>query len=484
MKKSQIILLIAILFSTCNIFAQQKDDFIKLEDIVVFGKSHGFTDSLKVLKEDYSLTGIKDINEFAYEPYLKTYTIRKQKELPKTKDQAVFHFMAGSKSLIRSHLVYNSPKSDLLKFSADYAQDSYQSDWQNTNLSLYWLPQINDHKAILSYYQNCYQLDEGMAKLSGGKIITPDWQIDTSASGTYDISGKFAYTSSHQEDDWNDTITQKDYDAELDLNWQKNNLKASATMDFLIDNPQMQSWFLRENWIIDQAGLWLGVDPEIISVSFKYSHNISLGKNFSLLVSNDPYLSRFDRKALLELNNYLDLSSEFLQQHVPVNNSICMQYERGFVAEMSLNSKYIVNQMNYVMMQQYYEPEYLDNWVNEVSARLSWQWHDISFDHQAGYTIYDNKINFAPAFTFDNKLNYAYQKLTAELELNYNTGRIDQDDKYLEDALLLNFGIKYRVFNNLLFTAKVENIANNEYQKYLLSPKISTAVLGGFELNF
>ncbi|MDP8322198.1 MAG: hypothetical protein RAO94_07600, partial [Candidatus Stygibacter australis] len=460
----------------------------KLEDIVVFGKSHGFNDSLKVVKEDNSFTGITNLSKFDYEPFLRTYSLKKAEISSRTDDKATLHLMAGSKSMIKSHLAINSQKYKLLKLSADYDQDTYQTDWQNSNLSIYWLPQIKDHKAILSYYQNNYQLEDGDTKLSGGKIISPDLQIDLSSYGIYDISGKFSYTHSHQEDDWNDTVTQDDYNAELDLNWHKNDLKATVSMDYLIDSYQVQSWLQKENWILEQAGLWLGVDPDIISVSFKYSHNIILGKNLSLLLSNEPYLSKFDRKSFLETNNYLDLSSEFLQEHVPVNHTICWQYERNFTAAISLNSKYIVNQMNYVMPDGwndvYYEPEYLDNWENVISARLSWKWHDVSFDHQAEYTIYENKINFAPEFAFDNNLKYVYQKLSAELELNYNTGHSDQDDKYLEDVLLINFGLEYQILNNLLLAAKVENIANIDYQEYDLSPKKAAVVLGGFELSF
>jgi len=484
MKITQLILLAIILLCSLNIFAQRNDELIKLEDIVVFGKSHGFNDSLKVLKEDNSFTGITDLSKFDYEPFINTYSIKKTKISSRTEDKAVLHLMVGSKSLIKSHLVINSQKYKLLKLSADYDQDTYQTDWQNSNLSIYWLPQIKDYKAILSYYQNSYQLDTGDTKLSGGKIISPDWQIDLSSKGTCDISGKFAYTHSHQEDDWNGTVTQDDYDAELDLNWRKNDLKATVSMDYLIDNFQMQAGFIKENWLIDQAGLWLGIDPDIISASIKYNHNISLGKNFSLLLSNDPYLSRYDRKTLLDNNHYLDLSSEYLQENVPVDHSICWQYESNIAATISLNTKYIINQMNYEWNDAYYEPVYLDNWVNAISARLSWKWYGISFDHQAKYTIHENKINYAPAFAFDNKLNYVYQKLSAGLELNYNTGRSDQDDKYLEDALLINFGLEYQILNNLLLAAKVENIANIDYQEYDLSPKKATVVLGGFELSF
>ena len=497
MKITQLILLAITLLCSLNIFAQRNDDLIKLEDIVVFGKSHGFNDSLKVVKEDNSFTGITDLSKFDYEPFLSTYSIKKAEISSHPDDKATLHLMAGSKSLIKSHLTINSQKYKFLKFSADYDQDIYQPDWQNSNLSLYWLPQIKDHKAILSYYQNNYQLDAGDTKLSGGKIISPDWQIDLSSYGNYDISGKFAYTHTHQEDDFNDAVTQDDYDAELDLNWHKNDLKASVSMDYLIDNFQMQSWFIKENWILDQAGLWLGVDPqlgvdpEIISVSFKYSHNISLGKDFSLLLANKPYLGKSDRKNFLETNHYLDISPDIKQANVPLNHTICWQYEGKINAAIALNSRYILNQMNYVMIKQfdewddvYYEPEYLDNWENVISARLSWKWHEISFDHQAEYTIYENKINFAPAFVFDNKLKYVYQKLTASLNLRYNTGRCDNENNYMKDALLLDLSFKFQMIKNLVLVAKAENIANNDYQEYNMSPKKTAVVLGGFELNF
>jgi len=491
MKTSQIILLIAILFSTCNIFAQQKNDFIKLEDIVVFGKSHGLNDSLKVTKEDYSLTGINDISKFAYEPYLKTYSIKKQLVLPKANEQAVLHLMAGSKSLVRSHLAYHSPKSELLRFSADYDQDIYQSDWQNSSLSLYWLSQVTKYHTILSYYQRKYQIPEANTEFSGGKAILPDWQIDLSHYGTGNITGEIAYTQFEQKDNFNDPVSQKDFDANILMNWYNNDLNGGISADYLIDTFQMRSWIQKENWWLDQAGLWIALDPDQISASFKYCHSISLGKDFSLLLSNKPYLGRYDRKSLLENNHYLDLSPDIKQENVPLNHTICWQYEGKIFASIALNNRYILNQMNYTMIEHpdewvdvFYEPEYLNNWENEISARLCWQWNNISFDHQAEYTIYENNINFTPAFSLNNDLNYTYQKLTTTLDLIYNTGRCDQDNNYMKDALLLNIGLQYKLLNNLNLTAKVENVANNKYQKFLLSPKRSIVVLGGFELNF
>jgi len=87
-------------------------------------------------------------------------------------------------------------------------------------------------------------------------------------------------------------------------------------------------------------------------------------------------------------------------------------------------------------------------------------------------------------FAFDNKLKYVYQKLTASLDLRYNTGRRDSENNYMKDALLLDLSFKYQLIKNLVLVAKAENIANNDYQEYNMSPKKTAVVLGGFELNF
>jgi hypothetical protein len=491
MKHIKIILVTIFLTLALAAYGQQNDDLLELEDIIVLGKSQGFTDSLQAVPEDFSYTRKSDLSDFAYIPKLQTFSVYQNHASTLAEDQFIWHLQGGSESIINSRLGYNSNKSTLLKFEAEYYNEEYQTDWLNNTLFFAWLPEYKQHQAIFSYQRELYELDEGSTQYDAGQVLIPNWKLDLARNGKAEIDATFSYTDWQQEMDNNETENLVDLDAGLGINWQKNCLRAGLTADYLAEEFIMQTWLTKDDLLIDQLGLWLAVDQNQLAASLKYSHSISLGKDFSLLLKNEPYLGKYKRRQFLQDNHYLDIATNFRQENIPINHSLCWQYNGRVQTAFRLNSKYVLNRMNYVLVQQldewsdlYYEPQYLDIWENELFLSINWQWENLSCQHLASYTFYGEIINYAPLLECRNDLYYQYQKLNASLSLEYNTGRKDISHTYLKDAFLLDMAIGYQLSRNLILTVKAANIADTEYQKYDLSAEEKLSILGGFELSF
>ncbi|MCF7911510.1 MAG: hypothetical protein K9M99_03200 [Candidatus Cloacimonetes bacterium] len=475
---------LAVLFTA---FAQKNDDMLELEDIIVVGKSQGFTDSLKTVPENLTYTRKADLSDFAYIPKLQTFSVTKNHTSALPVDQFLWLLDAGSQSVINSRLLYNSTKSSLLKFQADFHNEQTTSDWRNNELSFAWMPQFYQHQAIFSYYRELYEFDESSTMINTAQAAVPDWKIDLAAKGAAEISARLSYTFLQQDLD-DDTEVTRNYDASLGIKWQKNRLLAGVSADFLAEQFMTQAWLAKNDLLLDQMGLWLATDQKQLAVSLKYSQAFSLGHDFSLILKNEPYQGKSTLRQVLEDNHYLDISSDFRQEIVPANNFICWQYESNFQTALWLNSRYILNRMNYVQSEEWpeliYEPEYLNVWENEIALSINWQWKNMSYEHRAGYPIYDKDINFAPIFTCRNEVNYQYKKMKAGFSLKYNTGRKDTEQSYLPDVMLININLGYQLMPNLSFSAKAINIADSDYREFDLPAEDKMSITGGFELSF
>ncbi len=480
MKAIKILLLSITILSFFLANAQQNNDLLELDDILILGKSVGFVDSIQAAPEDTTYTRKANLTDFKFDPYIKTQSINKITSFSRPK-KFFLHLDAGNDHIINSRLLFISPDNGLLRFDADFHTVKFQDDWQNMDYSFCWLPSYKNRKGIFSFDRDIYNWADSCTEITGGNILIPDWQISSAKYG----SGKFSTAISYYFYDQNKgNDTKKELNGSLDLNWNITGITAGIFAGYQAENPVIKAWTGIDSTWIDKIALWLAADNNHLFPSLSYSQTFSLGKNIALILQNDPLISTKNRRQILENNHYLDISSDCRQTKSILNHYIALHYEGKYFINLFWNARYMIDRMNYTTNNQYYEPQFLDLWENELSAQFRYDWKQITLSEKASYTIYSEDIYFVPAFELQSQLSYKYSRINSCLGLNYNTGRHDADWDNMKDMLLINLKFDYQVNKYLKLLIKTENIANIEYRKYDLSPAEGLLILGGFDLIF
>ena len=473
----KILLTALILISAISsLLAQPESDLLILEDIVILGESKAFSDSISIIKEDTNYTRKLNLETFKYKPVLNTHEITGY--IPGTSEDKFYCTLSGGSGYqLNTRITYRNPDNKLLRFGADYHNQKIKKFHNNNYLSLHWLPEIKKTHASLCFLDTKYSRDSGSSHFMGGCINSANW-ILWSHQGLWKLTPHlsfFLYDQTYS----NIENTKKELNGSLILEWKKAEFNSGFSPAYLAENLQAEMWFN-----IDQTGLWLAADKNHLYPSLKYSYAHSLGHNFLLLLNNLPNIDSNDRHDLLAEIHYLTINPSVLQTKALLDHSLCLQYSTDFSLKFNWNSRYLIDQYNYSYIDNYYEITYLDNWENEFSSSLEYQWRSFAFNSDLAYSIYCHRLNYVPKFTIINSLSYNYEKYYLLLSMDYNTGRQNEKEEYLDDKILIDFKFIYRLSNNLQLQVKVENIANTDYQKFDQYPDEGINFITGFNLNF
>ena len=480
MKAIKILLLIITAVSISLLYAQQNNDLLKLDDILILGKTKGFIDSLRTVPEDTTFTRKSDLTEFKYDPYIKTQTVDKIASVTRP-EKFFLHLDAGNDNIINSRLSFFSLNNGFLRFDADFHNDKFQNEWHNMDYSFSWLPSYKDRKGIFTFDRDIYIQADNSTEITGGSVRVPDWQISSAKNGSGKLSTAISYYYYNQTKENED---KKELNGSLDFEWNMAGITTGIYAGYQAENPVIKAWTGLDMTRLDKLALWFAADNIHIYPSLQYSKAFSLGKDFTLIIKNEPLISSSNRRQFMENNHYLDISPDYRQTKSILNHYLSLRYEGKFFINLLWNARYMMDRMNYTANDFYYEPQFLDLWENELSAQLKYEWRQVTLSENASYTIYSEDIYFAPVFELQSQLNYKYSKLNSCLAVNYNTGRYDSDMEYMKDMFMINLKFNYQLYKNIDLLLKAENIADIEYRRFDHSPAEGLHILGGFEVVF
>jgi hypothetical protein len=489
MKSIKIFLLAFITISLASAWSQSNTDLLELEDIIILGKAHGFTDSLKSGTEDYRYTRKSSFSEFKIEPSLKTFKIDKI-ESSCQPDRLFWKLSGGNNSMLFSRLAYAANNNSLLSFSADFYHKSYEKNYEYRNYAIYWLPELKHKNAVVSFSQNLYDLPKVRTTATMGSICLPDWQIYSGDYGSAKLNSSLAYANYEQIISGYSADTKQEIYGLANLDFKKSRLFAGVSTEIKSAGSIAATWIGSNEYLIDKFGFWLAADNRHLYPSLIYSQTYCPGSNITIFLQNKPQAVTENLKQKLEDNHYLDISQAQRQAKYLVNNDLGISYETNLIFGLNWNTRYVIDKINYLMIAHpneelnvFYETQYKKTWENEFSARIDYQYQNFDFSHKAYYTIYEKDFFFLPRFQLLNLVAYKYSKLNSVLAARYNSGRLDDDHNYMPDCLALDIMLEWEINELIKINLQVENIADKENRIYNPSPAEKLTIMGGFVLN-
>ncbi|MBC8416355.1 MAG: hypothetical protein H8E11_07995, partial [Candidatus Cloacimonetes bacterium] len=230
----------------------------------------------------------------------------------------------------------------------------------------------------------------------------------------------------------------------------------------------------------ESAGFWLGASNKShICPSLILNKKFDLLPEFYLSIINQPGLFTRSQLDLLDMDNYLDIDPDRKHTVRPLDLRITAGV--NWIADLAMYYNTIIEIDHAEFLPQVvgaiHQIEYDNIALQKMGAAVSFKSgrllvkENFEYTSSADYIYEDQVIPYLAELQNKTAVLYSNEPVKAELELNFISGRKDENEDELDDVLLLNFNSSYRFRENIQVLFEIENLLDAEYKQFSNVPR-------------
>ncbi|MCF7919911.1 MAG: hypothetical protein K9N06_08355 [Candidatus Cloacimonetes bacterium] len=509
MKKQILIIMALITFSLLP--AQNTEQELNLEDILIIGKSEAVSDTIKPAVDNPIYNTNKKIEELRFTPYFREYQVRKM-EKEKKDNSALIQMLAGGRSIFLGRLLYCHPQKNWLNFSgkyfssefSDYNEQSYiegdgYSD-KKKEMEFTFAPEFREKNVYLRFQSLNYQNYWVENSVTGINLQIPQFRIESKpyfpANLALDISWNYYHSKLDDQDIDRENYDEKrnSYNIITDIDWDSGKLQPQVRLGNVNEKAfgEIDLTVSKSFSRFDKLGLWFAADNRRALPALTYAKSFDLGNSYSLSLRNTPEIVSSPRIDLLSDYNYLSDEHGIELEKTPFNHYLILQRNSDF--GFFWNCRYTYDYLSYENVsifswrQDYItEPHQEDIWKNSIGQTASYSWKKLLISEKTTFHFYSEELLFQPLMESELKAEFIERNYRGELEVIHSSGcRID-DDNYMKDIVVMNVYFRYLIGRHFTLLLEVENVLDKDLRGYAKSVSQADAgitLLGGISFSF
>lgn len=456
-------------------------DPLDLGNVIIQGKTDALQDTLSSKRDLNKYCLLASSNQFEYKAYYSHTVIEAPKPYP-DKNIFAFQFNGGldKYTAVRGAIAAN----DLYNFSAKFYNHERTENWIERIYNLQCQPQINDHELTLDINSSRSTSEFGETEIMSGSISynKVDLTIDNISEYNWNIDIKLAYHDFTQLED-----SAKDLDISSRIGLLHKKLNTNLAVNMLKQNisGHLETGF-SEIKSLNKLSLWCAYDNNGAYPSVSFSTKFNIMKNLSLRIENDPTITTLSRADGFK-NNLLQSIFPGKFQTKKLLNSY-LKLESNYILPLSIfyNASWQKDHLMYADTDDngFYEQERIDCLIHRAGLRFAYEYGNFSFLESVEYKFSDDILYFEPLLTSSTKFKYEQILYSVGVALNLLSGGEDDEDKSLEDVVLVDVNALYKLRENISILAEVKNLLDQKYKRYNNYVADELQMIIGFRMLF
>jgi hypothetical protein len=400
------------------------------------------------------------------------------------------------------------PEKALLSMSAGLNSKTLDSDWKYNNGYFQWTPRTNNLRPMFRSWFHKFSNDDLSVETNGfgayGDLSMQNLFENEQAKLT---NQKLRFGFDYSSSDFNEKETtfrpELSSSSDILLNKFSSNVKLNidymmgkASTEAKIKIPGVEIKNLPGSIEFEEPSVWLAADDNHFygSIDFLFSSDVT--DKAEIEVFNKPYRTMRNAEVYYQLNPYLKDGEEVNPSKTPLNlgtalnidNMIPLRFEYAFKFHYDLPVFYPVFDSQTGTITPLWQIGLTDALEQRFTLTTNIAYQDLDISGEFIYSHLRDKDSYELPY-YANMIakigfGYVYDRLTTNLEVIYDDGRIDHLGDDMDARIRSNVMFSWKHRTDLSFYVKADNIFNSDYQNYLNTPEAEIDARLGVKYNF